>query len=144
MDGRSPWAGLGHFFPIFSLFGGLAELFLLILIFLSGSQKVGGSFSRGQCQGVAGECPRACGHRAHALLGPLSVLLSGTPWSPWDPGLASHLAPALVHPPWSWHLSLPPPPGPEVQPWSQWAHPPLRLLPGTCLPPTPQHCRPGL
>lgn len=48
MDGRSPWAGVGHFFPIFSLFGGPAELFLPILIFLSGSQKVGGSVSRRQ------------------------------------------------------------------------------------------------
>ena len=54
MDGRSPWAGLGHFFPIFSLFGGLAELFLLILIFLSGSQKVGGQFQQRTVPGGGG------------------------------------------------------------------------------------------
>lgn len=54
---------------------------------------------------------------------------------PW-PCIPSGPSPGRL--PWGWHLSLPPPPGPEVQPWPQWAHPPLWLLPGTCLPPTPQ------
>ena len=50
MDGRCPWAGqgAGGVTPHLPSFGRPVELFLLILIFLSGSQKVSGGVSAGQ------------------------------------------------------------------------------------------------
>ena len=48
-DGRCPWAGRGGSLPPHLLFlGRPVELFLLILIVLSGSQKVSGGVSAGQ------------------------------------------------------------------------------------------------
>ena len=68
-----------------------------------------------------GGCPGECGHGAHAFLGTpvLSVSLSISPWSRWDPGLGSHSGPqrwSARPAPGIFHSSRPP--GSVVQPGS--------------------------